>query len=313
MPAEDFYRDFACAQFGKKVAEKAANILIACDGFTTAFKPKFPGFSGTSEWHGGPGSLRVIREPWGQFRDAHYAFVEKFAALRSQVEGTGNRERFDYWLNTFRATELMARLACQRGALDVAVEEMQAGKDPVAKRRLANAALDLRRQLARSWEELILLEILLVSTPGELGTIANLELHSRVSNHWLTVHDKALVEALGAPLPSDCQPAQAYAGPPRLIVPTVRGLQHAGEALALRILALDRQPVKSVSAHIRPLGVGKWEEIPATHLARAVWDARLPAVRDDFEYYVTAEASGGQKLVWPATAPSLNQTVVVQE
>lgn len=313
MPAEDFYRDFACAQFGKKVAEKAANILIASDGFPTAFKPRYPRFSGTSEWQAGPGSLRVIREPWGQFRAAHYAFVEEFAALRSQVEGIGNRERFDYWLNTFRATELMAKLACQRGVLDAAVEKMQAEKDPVIKRHLVQAALDSRRQLARGWEELIRLEIRLVSTPGELGTIANLEMHSRVNNQWLTVHDKALAEALGASLPPDCQPTQTYAGPARLILPTVRGAQHAGEALALRILALDRQPVKSVSAHFRPLGAGKWEEIPATHFARAVWDARLPAVQDDFEYYVTAETSGGQKLVWPATAPTLNQTVIVQE
>ena len=63
---------------------------------------------------------------------------------------------------------------------------------------------------------------------------------------------------------------------------------------------------------VRPLG-GKWQTIPATHLARAVYAAKLPTVPDDFEYYLTAETAGGQKLVWPATAPSVNQTVVTAE
>ena len=45
----------------------------------------------------------------------------------------------------------------------------------------------------------------------------------------------------------------------------------------------------------------------ATHVGRAVWSATLPAAQEDFEYYLTA----GGNLVWPATAPGLNQTVVV--
>lgn len=58
---------------------------------------------------------------------------------------------------------------------------------------------------------------------------------------------------------------------------------------------------------LRPLSRGDWQTISATHIARAVFEAKLPAARDDFEYYVTA----GENLVWPATAPQLNQTVVI--
>ncbi len=43
------------------------------------------------------------------------------------------------------------------------------------------------------------------------------------------------------------------------------------------------------------------------HIARAAFEADLPAARDDFEYYVTA----GDRLVWPATGPQINQPVVV--
>ena len=62
---------------------------------------------------------------------------------------------------------------------------------------------------------------------------------------------------------------------------------------------------------VRPLGSGEWKTIPATHLARAVWSATIPAASDDFEYRVVAESATGANLTWPATAPEMNQTVVV--
>jgi len=66
-----------------------------------------------------------------------------------------------------------------------------------------------------------------------------------------------------------------------------------------------------VTVRARALGEGAWQTIPAVHVARAVWQAQLPAAVHDFEYYVVAECIGGQKPVWPATAPEINQAVVV--
>ena len=42
-----------------------------------------------------------------------------------------------------------------------------------------------------------------MSTPGELGTVANLELHSRIGMNMLGRHDAALEQALGGKLPAD--------------------------------------------------------------------------------------------------------------
>jgi len=84
-----------------------------------------------------------------------------------------------------------------------------------------------------------------------------------------------------------------------------------GEPLRLRILALDRQPMERVVVHIRPLGKREWREIPAAHLGRAVFRAELPAAEEDFEYWVSTVNAEGLSLVWPATAPEINQTVVV--
>ena len=100
---------------------------------------------------------------------------------------------------------------------------------------------------------------------------------------------------------------EEYQGKPRLIVPCIRSVAVRNEVLKLKIIALAKQPVEDVSVHFRPLGQGDWQTIPATHLARAVHEAKLPAAQEDFEYYITA----GENLVWPATAPALNQTVVV--
>ena len=86
MPADDFYRDFARAQFGESIAEAAGKILADADGFPAAFKPSTAnGFLGTTCW-----PLRVVREPWEDYRAAHYAFVERFAI--AAPAGAGRRQ-----------------------------------------------------------------------------------------------------------------------------------------------------------------------------------------------------------------------------
>jgi hypothetical protein len=39
---------------------------------------------------------------------------------------------------------------------------------------------------------------------------------------------------------------------------TARTAAAKGESLTLTIVALDKQPVKAVAVHIRPLGKGDW-------------------------------------------------------
>jgi hypothetical protein len=254
-----------------------------------------------SDWKNGPGNLVANPAPWAEVKP-RYAFVDELAALRSQVNGPGNLERFDYWLNTWRGMTAMAEACCVRGQLDKAMAA-----------KTHDQALTNRIELARVWSRLLTLQTAIVSTPGELGTIANLEQHTRRESHFLDTHDAALSKAIGASLPAEAAPAQSYTGPAKLIVPTVRSEVTRGEVLKLKIIALDQRPAKSVVLKLRPLGGEGWQEIPARHLARAVFEANLPAARDDFEYFITAETGAGARLVWPATAPEINQTVVVAE
>lgn len=283
MPIEDFYVDFARANFGESLAAPAGKLMAKMDGI--AFPP-------ASDWKNGPGNLVPDAKPWSEVQ-LRYAFVNEFAALRPLVNGPGNLERFDYWLDTWRGAAAMAEACCVRGQLDNAM----ASKN-------YDAALTHRLELARVWSRLLSLQTSLVSTPGELGTIANLEHHTRQESHFLDAHDAALSQSLGHALPREAEPANDYSGPARIHVPTVRNVVKQGESVKLRIFVL---PIAEPVVHLRPLGTGDWQTIRAQHVGRAVYEAKLPPARGSFEYYISA----GDKLFWPSSSPRINQTVVV--
>jgi len=303
LPVADFYTDWARAEFGFAVAKPIAAIYTKLDGHL----PR------ASDWIKGPGVVAVNRKPWSEIA-AQYAFVDQLAGLRPQVHGAGNLERFDWWLNTMRFSRAMARLAYARGALDMLMENIEKESDLAMRQRFAREqALPQRRELVTLLAEMYGHLLATLHNASELGTLCNIEQQSMLRTKLITIHDEKLQELLGGSLPADVQPWSDYRGPARLVVLTARGSQRAGESLPLRIVALDKQPVKYVSIGRRPLGSGKWKRISAKHLARAVYEAKLPAANEDFEYYVTAETVSGQKLIWPATAPAMNQTVVVSE
>ena len=98
----------------------------------------------------------------------------------------------------------------------------------------------------------------------------------------------------------------------------------AGEPLLLTvmILGLGPQPSGGVLFWRQAGGTGfgfeqdsAFTEIPLSHVARGVWTVTLPpaATRADFEYLVQVTTGKNQLLHFPATAPEMNQTVVVRE
>jgi hypothetical protein len=307
LPAGDFYEDWGRAQFGPGAGPAAARIFTRMDGRLP--RPACWALNGKYGASAGPGIVGdADPRPWETVAK-EYSFVDEFAALRPLVSGPGARSRFDYWLGQFEYLKAMGRLRCTRAEFDQAICAAEASSSQAA----IGAALKARRQLVASWCAMMTRLLETVSTPGELGTVANLELHTRVSGGYLTNFDARLEKLLGAPLPADCAVSGDYAGKPRLIVPTVRTVVRAGEKLRLKIIALDKQPVKAVTVKIRPLGGRNWQNISATHLARAVFEAQLLVAKGDFEYYIEAQTAGAQLLRWPATAPVMNQTIVISD
>jgi hypothetical protein len=63
----------------------------------------------------------------------------------------------------------------------------------------------------------------------------------------------------------------------------------------------------------RPIGKGDFAKVPLAHAGRRVYKAQLPPAPADapaVEYYIQATC-GGAPLVWPPTAPAMNQTIVI--
>jgi hypothetical protein len=302
MPVRDFYIDFARASFGSEVAEPAGEILARIDG------SNLPEPAG---WMKGPGAIKIEKAPWSEVR-SRYVFVDELSALRANVRGKGNLARFDYWLNTYRYMSALAEAGSTRGELDQAMAQLAAEKDAVRRKELAGRALWVRIRLARVWERMIARQVAAADTPGELGTLSNLEQHNRKFLKFLDAHDDALAAALPVPLPAAIEPSKAYTGPARIVVPTVRTLAAKGESLRLKIILLDRQPMKNATLFWRPMGEGNFKSIRIKHEARCVYWATLPKLSSDLEYYLQAETAHGERLVWPATAPALNQTVIAR-
>ena len=119
-----------------------------------------------------------------------------------------------------------------------------------------------------------------------------------------------LKKLLNAELPPEARLSRVYEGPARMVVPTLRLSLEAGESLNLKVIILAQNPPQDAALYWREMGRGKYHAIPLQKIARSVYSVMLPAPGADIEYYIKARA-GEQDIVFPVTAPTLNQTVVL--
>lgn len=299
LPAADFYADWAAAAFGREAAKPIAALLTKIDGQLP--RP--------SDWVNGPGGIKPDPRPWAEVAK-DYAFVEELAGSEGKVHGAGSRERFAYWLDNFRYMRANARLNCAWGRLNAALARAKAEKDPAACKRLAELALPIRREMIGLLREVHRHLLATVTTAGELGTVTNWQQH--IMPMAFTVPGEELAKLLGAPLPADCVLAPDCPALPRLVVPVVRSSLLAGEPLRVTAMVIGGQPEQVVLAW-RGLGTGEYTRVPLAHVSRGVYAAAIPPekIAGDLEYCVEARLAGGPKLVFPASSPEINQTVVV--
>jgi hypothetical protein len=264
------------------------------------------------------GQVARNQTPWEQERK-RYAFVDELAAIRDQIQGAGNLARFDYWLNSFRYLQSMARLGCTLGQLDRAMAAVAKETDPAKKKQLAREqALPRRLQIPSQWRTMMTHVIASVGSAGELGTVSDLEQTARPNDGAGEKYDRELEKILGEPLGSKVELAKNYSGPARIIVPTVRTLVAPGERLALKVIILTPgeskdAPLPTGQLFWREMGKGKFAKLPLQHVARGVCEVQLPSApkkAEAIEYYIRA-TSGTNMLIYPPTAPALNQTVIV--
>ncbi|MBI9063416.1 MAG: hypothetical protein JEZ14_15645 [Marinilabiliaceae bacterium] len=325
LPVVDFYVSWCKDMFGPEAGPELAALFSKLDGGPFDPDPK-PGKRETNlprptTWNEGPGAIKVNFMSW-QEEKKKYAFVDEMAALRSKVKGQGNLSRFDYWLGTFVYLSHLGHIGCLRGALDKALDKAQQVSNKAEKQKLAEElVLPVRKELAREWENLITSLLAITDTPGEMGTLSNLEQHVR-RNYWagrrpgpafwfLAQHDDAIEKMLGYELPADVHPSKEYSGDARIIVPAARTQADEGEELTLKVIILDQERPEKAALYYRLLGQKKYKKIPLKHVGRAVYKVTLPAAqKESVEYHIKATIGNGKTLYWPATAPQMNHTIV---
>jgi hypothetical protein len=231
--------------------------------------------------------------------------------LRPRIKGAGNLERFDYWLNLIRASQLRVRTWVLADALAAKMKEVNA--IPEAERRLSlvrTEVLPLRLGLARSYENMIASFVNCAKSPGEVGTISSIESGSR--ERIVSAQDKAIAQILGEPLPAEAAVRTAYGGAPRFFVTAGPTQVNVGQPQEIRAFVLSGAQCAGVNLYWRSLGTGRFKRLAATHRSRQAYRVILPAPSSNtVEYYLEAALADGQRLRWPVTAPSINQTVVV--
>jgi hypothetical protein len=296
----DFYVDWALHEFGPEAGAAAAAIFEKIDGALP--KP--------CTWIDGPGGIQPDARPWAQV-EQEYTFVDEFAALSPKVKGEGSQERYDYWLNTFIYLRAVGEVNCAWGEYNRVMTKIKQEKDAAAQRDVARQlALPVRIRMVRLVGVVFDHLLATVSTTGELGTVANWNQHNLPG--LLTKPGEELAKLLGEPLPAQAQLTQSYHGPTRIIVPTKRTSLALDEALKLKVIILSEAPPRAATLHWRKLSERRFAAIPLTLVARGVYSVQLPAgVKDDFEYYIQVDPERGGPFYCPATAPKLNQTVVV--
>ncbi|NOY61018.1 MAG: hypothetical protein GXO75_19075, partial [Calditrichaeota bacterium] len=151
-----------------------------------------------------------------------------------------------------------------------------------------------------------------ISTTGGMGTVANWQQHNIPM--LIEKPGKELAAILGEDLPVDTQPSKNYPGNARMIVPTVRSDLESGEPFQLQIIFMGGRP-ENAGFYWKRLGERQFKKIKLGHVTRGVYSIVLTPeqIAGDFEYYIEATGGTGKRLLFPATAPKLNQTVVVMQ
>jgi hypothetical protein len=153
-----------------------------------------------------------------------------------------------------------------------------------------------------------------VNTPGELGTIANLEMHNLQNKQLLTKHDSVFSQILEAPM-ATLNFMTTYQGKSRLVVPTKRTVLESKEDFNVTVMVLTSGKVKSGSLYYTTLGKKIYQQLSFTNTNNGVYSVTIPKSQlrnKDFAYYLEFQLEN-EILRYPTGAPTENRTVIIVE
>lgn len=304
-PVDDFYSDWARAQFGPQAGMKAAKLFAKLDCQLPI----------GSHWEKGPGALWPDPRPWTEVQK-DYAFIDDFKALESKIDDPACLERYHYWLHQFEYAREMNQLGCLFALRDSLAADIAREQDPQKRKAMVEEqVLPLYEEMQALWQSMYGHVLGSFNTLGEMAHIINIEQHSlhpaSPLNLWHR-HDSLFEAAYGAALPLP-GPGKSYEGPLRVVVPACRSLRAPDEAISLNVILPGAGDQATAILYWRQMGsTGAWNEQPLQHLSRDVYRVEIPAkelANKDVEYYIEA-GSGDKQAQFPAGAPKYFQTVI---
>jgi len=314
LTADDFYKGWAQTSFGSEASDEIADIFSSHDGGEYNPKVRYKtNLPRPSTWVGGPGGINPDERPWDEVIK-EYLFVDKLEDLRSQIQGPGNLERFDYWLNQFKYLREMGHLNCIWAQFNKVMEEINENTNPESQRIMArDYALPLRIEIVDILTDVQNYLIASTTTFGGLGNITNWQQH--IFPRLIREPGILLEKYLGKQLPEEAKLPKAYSGLSHMVVSKVRTILEKGENLNLKIRTISIDNVKPMEAIIfwRTLGEIRFKSRKLNHLARGVYEFILDShdIPDGgLEYYVQIKFKNEDIIRFPSAAPNINQIVV---
>ena len=218
----------------------------------------------------GPGAAEPDNRPLSEALQ-EITFIDDFVALGEHIRDPGAKARFAYWAHLLRYHQATTRFNCAWG-------------NKLSRDEQVAALREVYRHLFP-----------MIGTKGGLGQIAHWE-----QLVWLVARTKL-------------QPPTDYSGPALLLHPCPRTTLMADESLRIKGIYLDTQAPRKLGVSWTSLGEKTSQTRPLAHLARGVYQVILDKKdlgQGEIEYYLQAETAAGQTLLWPATAPQRNHTVI---
>ena len=311
LGTSDFYEDWTFTQFGINNPD-LVQLFVDIDSKGTLQSEGQKGDAplNATNWEQGPGGLWI--KGASEERISRYDFIPKMESLGSAIKGAGNQERFDYWMNSFKFNRATVETALAYKELDSLVKLVEQKPAEDQKQFVQKEVLPKRIELAEKWTQMTNLLLAKLSDNGELGNLANLEMHSKNKLGLLDGLDSKIETLFGEALPEAAHLSKAFQGKEKVMVFTNPSALQKNDNFHIRIRVLSNAEKIQGKLMWRKLGETPYKEIPLTHMARNVFEVNVPVstFNDDFEYYVEVKA-GENPLIYPATARDINCTVVV--
>jgi hypothetical protein len=242
-------------------------------------------------------------------------------------------ERWNVWSSLFKFVDAAMHSGCVAANYSSAAAAVRSLPTTAARAAAANTTLlPMRVQLVAAARNMTTLLLEATTGPGEMGMLATIhdtlllgncsgeKCNAIISFHenYLNASASAeLADWLGVPaLPLAAQPSAKYSGRTRIVMGAPRSSVDAGESLSITARVLSASRPTHVSLHYKQLSADDWQELRMENNGRGqVYVASIPAMADDYEYFVSEYSVFGDGVAWPPGAGPAGgaQTVVVAQ